>query len=183
MLPRDFSHPHLIQLHTVPVTTTNHDDKAYSTVTSHTHPLAHTEENLDVSRASLVPPLVNVKQENELIALDQHYRRLLKTEREEHRRQLQRIQREAERKARAEAERRMASKGREELAKAQAANERLAKENERVRRKLKQREGKLTRQEGEIEGLKRKLEDLWERRQVEKENAKLLTKYDLDKES
>lgn len=64
-----------------------------------------------------------------------------------------------------------------------SSNENIVKENEVVKKRCRQLEFKCQKQQEKIGKLKEKMESLFERQQLEKDNAKLVTKYQTDRES
>eukprot|EP00347_Sterkiella_histriomuscorum_P006898 403351010 len=136
--------------------------------------------------------LINVEQESEIIKLDKYYKQLLKSEKDEFEKRLQKVQHQAQR----DAEKKLKNQINEmkqkiesheqlelQVVKAKAQNDKIQKDLEHQVKKRKKYEAKCQRQEDQLKLVQKKLDDLWERQNLEKENAKLMTKYEIESES
>ena len=61
--------------------------------------------------------------------------------------------------------------------------EKVQKDNEQMRKKIKSSDLKIAHQDKQNAALQKKLDDLFERQKLEKENARLITKYEIEQES
>eukprot|EP00347_Sterkiella_histriomuscorum_P005111 403357847 len=117
----------------------------------------HRENNqLQNHLNSINNTLINVEQESEIIKLDKYYKQLLKSEKDEFEKRLQKVQHQAQR----------------------DAKKKLKNQINEMKQKLESHE-----QEDQLKLVQKKLDDLWERQNLEKENAKLMTKFEIESES
>ncbi|CDW90566.1 UNKNOWN [Stylonychia lemnae] len=139
-----------------------------------------------------IQDFINIEKESEIIKLDKYYKQLLKSEKDEFQRQLQK----AKEQAKKEAEKKLKSQLNDmkdkleehetleiQLSKLKIANDKLSKDYESTKKKNKKLDSKNLRLEEQIKTLQKKLDDLWERQNLEKENIKLISKYEVESES